>query len=106
MGFTAVCRGSPCGVASPEILDAPDVLVTDRLASYAAIVIRRRGGGTHVCSVRSLCASTERRAPCATRAAGRRRRPSPMIAAAERAAAKPAARASEPIQFRLAEGNR
>ena len=40
------------------------------------------------------------------REAGRRRRPSPMIAAAERAAAKPAARASEPIQFRLAEGNR
>jgi len=36
------------------------------------------------------------------REAGRRSRPSPMIAAAER----PAARASEPIQFRLAEGNR
>jgi hypothetical protein len=29
-----------------------------------------------------------------------------MIAAALRAAAEPAARASQPIQFRLAEGNR
>jgi hypothetical protein len=40
------------------------------------------------------------------REAGRRNRSVPMIAVAERSAAQPAERASDPIQFRLAEGNR
>jgi hypothetical protein len=40
------------------------------------------------------------------RDAGRRHRSSPMIAVADRAAPEPAERVSEPIQFRLAEGNR
>jgi alkanesulfonate monooxygenase SsuD/methylene tetrahydromethanopterin reductase-like flavin-dependent oxidoreductase (luciferase family) len=39
------------------------------------------------------------------REAGRRSRFSPNITVADRAAPEPAARASEPIQFRLAEGN-
>jgi hypothetical protein len=40
------------------------------------------------------------------RDAGRRNRPSPMMAVADRAAPEPGERAAEPIQFRLAEGNR
>ena len=84
----------------------PDPEVTGSLPATAGLAVRLPERPDVAKAKKRKPEEQARAARTIFREAGRRIRPSPMIAAALGAAAEPAARASQPIQFRLAEGNR
>jgi hypothetical protein len=84
----------------------PDPEVTGSLPATAGLAVRLPERPVVAKAKKRKPEEQARAARKILREAGRRSRSSPMVAAPVRAAAEPTARASQPIQFRLAEGNR
>jgi hypothetical protein len=91
----------------PEAVPDPEVTGSLPASDLTTIGERERPVVAKAKTRRERAVNATAKTPVAERLeAGRRNRSSPMIAVVDRAAPEPAERVREPIQYRLAEGNR